>query len=268
MKCKKGYSDGPHGQIHWRMWMGEGEASRPDLYCLHPAPYSGVAYQNLAPLLANGRRVIAPDYPGYGGSDALSGSASIEDYSASVMSLVDTFSADHSVDLVGFHTGCLVAAEMCRVHPSRIRKSCLIDVPAFPKAESPVLAVKTGGKFNIGEDLDSLESVWKMSLVSRLKTQNEDQAWSMFAEHVRPGARMNAAFQAAFTYPWWDNLREISSEIFIIASKSALLDGSRRAAECIPGAKLIERLDIERSVLDEAAEKTATSVTSCLKSVA
>ena len=41
---QKGYTDGPFGQIHWRMLEQDGDTNRPDLYCLHPAPYSGLAY--------------------------------------------------------------------------------------------------------------------------------------------------------------------------------------------------------------------------------
>jgi pimeloyl-ACP methyl ester carboxylesterase len=66
---RKGYTDGPFGQIHWRMMDAVGEATMPDLYCLHPSPFSGLAYTNVMPMLAQNRRVIAPDYPGYGGSD-------------------------------------------------------------------------------------------------------------------------------------------------------------------------------------------------------
>lgn len=260
MKCVKGYSDGPFGQIHWRMWGERQTGGAPDLYCLHPAPYSGVAYQNLAPLLATKRRVIAPDYPGYGGSDPISGTPSIDDYAKSIAALIDHLSGGEGVDLVGFHTGCLVGAELCRSYSAKIRKACLIDVPAFPVDQSPGLAEKMGGQFLVSDDLNSLESAWNMSVVSRLKTQTPDQAWAMFAEHMRPGADMNAAFKAAFTYPWWDRFKEINSDVEVIASKSGLLDGSRRAAETIPTAALKEILEVERSVLDESAKTTASAV--------
>lgn len=66
---RKGYSDGSFGQAHWRMMEADGERTQPDPYCLHPALSSGLAFTSIMPHLAKNRRVIAPDYPGHGGSD-------------------------------------------------------------------------------------------------------------------------------------------------------------------------------------------------------
>jgi hypothetical protein len=46
----------------------------------------------------------------------------------------------------------------------------------------------------------------------------------------------------------------------VLTTQSPLLEGSKAAANLIPGAKLLERLNITRSVLDEAAAQTALDV--------
>ncbi len=47
-----------------------GPASAPVVLLLHGFPTSSHMFRNLIPLLADRYRVIAPDYPGFGGSDA------------------------------------------------------------------------------------------------------------------------------------------------------------------------------------------------------
>ena len=86
---RKGYTDGPFGQIHWRMMDAVAEATMPDLYCLHPSPFSGLAYTNVMPMLAQNRRVIAPDYPGYGGSDPFKAHPSIAEYAEAMLAVMD-----------------------------------------------------------------------------------------------------------------------------------------------------------------------------------
>ncbi len=47
-----------------------GPADAPVMLLLHGFPTSSHMFRNLIPLLANRYRVVAPDYPGFGGSDA------------------------------------------------------------------------------------------------------------------------------------------------------------------------------------------------------
>jgi len=98
---KKSYTDGQFGQLHNRILEPVGKAMQPDLYCMHPAPYSGLAFTNIMPHLAVNRRIIAPDYPGHGGSDAFRHDASVGDYAKAMAELIALHS-DGPVDLVGF----------------------------------------------------------------------------------------------------------------------------------------------------------------------
>jgi len=128
---RKGYSDGPFGQVHWRMMEPEGGCTKPDLYCLHPAPFSGLAFTTIMPHLAKDRRVIAPDYPGYGGSDTFKPDASVAEYVEAMLSVINDLSNDQPVDFTGFHTGNLVAVELSLAAPTKVRRIALVDVPAF-----------------------------------------------------------------------------------------------------------------------------------------
>ena len=254
----KGYSDGPFGQVHWRMCGETGSA--PDLICLHPAPFSGLAFTKIMPFLARDRRVIAPDFPGHGGSDPHRLDASVEDYARAVFCVIQELSADRSVDLLGFHTGCLVACELALLEPDAVRSLALIDVPAFDETKRREHLASSTAAPCFTEDMASLASAWERGVTRRIASQGMVRSFEMFVEHLRHGEAMNAGFHAGFTYSVEERLAAMSHPTTIIATQSMLLEASRRAVSLIPSASLIERLDITRAILDEAAEPIAAEV--------
>ncbi|GAA0486165.1 hypothetical protein GCM10009096_31180 [Parasphingorhabdus litoris] len=257
---RKGYSDGPYGQVHWRMLAPEGPPTKPDLYCLHPAPFSGLAFTTIMPHLAEGRRIFAPDYPGHGGSDPFKEEPTIEEYAAAMMEVVDHQSGSGPVDLMGFHTGNLVAAEMALTAPEKVRLLALVDVPAFDAETSAKFRAASAKTFEITPDLACLEGPWERGMTKRIESQTLERSFEMFTEQLRPGRLMNKAFHAAFSYDVDARLPAVRHDTLILASQSGLLNATRHAAEIMPTATLVERLDIKRAVLDEAAEITAAEI--------
>jgi pimeloyl-ACP methyl ester carboxylesterase len=259
MSLRKGYSNGPFGQLHWRLQDATARRA-PDLYCFHPAPFSGVAYTSLMPHLATARRVFAPDYPGHGGSDAFRAQPAIEDYARAMLAVIADHSKGAPVDVMGFHTGCLVAAEVALQAPACVRRVALVDVPAFaPEVRAMQLAALTN-PFEITPELACLASAWDMGMTRRLESQGLERGFEMFAEHIRHGRWMNAAFHAGFCYDVEDRLPRLLCPTLIIATQSGLLEATRRAATLIPAAQFVERLDIRRAVLDEASAETASEL--------
>lgn len=257
---RKGYSDGPFGQVHWRMLAPEGTPTQPDLYCLHPAPFSGLAFTTIMPYLAQTRRVFAPDYPGYGGSDPFKEEPTIAEYAAALIAVVDYQSGGGPVDLMGFHTGNLVAAEMALTAPEKIRLLAMVDVPAFDTETSAKYRAASAKTFEIAPDLSCLEGPWERGMTKRIDSQDPERSFEMFAEQLRPGRLMNKAFHAAFSYDVDARLPAVTHETLILASQSGLLGATRHAAEIMESATLVERLDTKRAVLDEAAEITAAEI--------
>jgi pimeloyl-ACP methyl ester carboxylesterase len=257
---RKGYTDGPFGQIHWRMTEPDHAPAQPDLYCLHPAPFSGLAFTSIMPFLAQGRRVIAPDFPGHGGSDIFKPDASIGEYSAAMLAVVADLSGETPIDLMGFHTGNLVAVEMTGEDSDRVRKLALVDVPAFEPDVRKKLLSTAVKPFEITPDLDCLAAAWDLGMTKRLESQGPDRSFEMFTEQLRHGKDMNAAFHGAFCYDVEGRLSSLSCPSLILATQSGLLETTRRAASLMPSARLVERLDIKRAVLDEAARETSIEI--------
>lgn len=260
MMIRKGYSDGPEGQIHWRMAGAATAGNPPDLYCFSPAPFSSIAYEAILPELASDRRVVAPDYPGQGGSAGGSAEPSIEQYAQSMCALIETLSGEDAVTLTGFHSGCLVAVEAALILGNRVSHVVLVDVPAFDPETRAKYLPAVGAPFEASAELSAQEKAWERAVVSRLDSQPIERSLEMFADQVANGSRQNATFHAAFTYDVEARFKRLTRPTRIIATQSMLLDPSRRAAELIEDARLIERLDIKGSVLDQNAPITAKAI--------
>ena len=259
---RKGYSDSAHGQIHWRM---EGEpGSAPDLYCLHPAPFSGVAFTTIMPHLAMDRRVVAPDYPGHGGSDALAEPPRIEGFAEAMAAVIDDMSAGGPVDLLGFHTGCLVALALAASAPAKIGRLVLVDMPYFDADTRQKFLNPAAQPPGFTGELESLSRAWEFGITKRIESQPMARAFEMFVEQLRHGEGMNAAFAAARDYDVEPAAANTSAPVTVIATQSPLLEPSRAGAAAIPGAELIERLDVSRAVLDEAASVMAPEILAAL----
>jgi pimeloyl-ACP methyl ester carboxylesterase len=117
---RRGYADGPFGQVHYRD-TGEG---RPLILC-HQAPQTSRQFTNIyEPLHRRGIRAIAVDLPGYGESDPTPFVPTVEDWAAIVPAVLDHLGLD-KVDVLGHHTGSLVATEAALQFPDRVGKLIL-----------------------------------------------------------------------------------------------------------------------------------------------
>ncbi len=119
--------------------------SQPPLACFHGAPSSGAAFTPFLTAMAERRHVLALDIPGYGASDRPEQRLDIAGY-AEIMgkALEGAFAGDtlrggdRRIDLFGHATGALIAAELARQRPDRVRRLVLMSVPYFVGAEQAV----------------------------------------------------------------------------------------------------------------------------------
>ncbi len=250
------YVDAPDGQIHRRRLESDGGARHPALVCLHPAPYSGAYFTTVMPMLNGGRAVIAPDYPGYGGSYTLTEPPSIGDYAAAMLAAID----DDRVDLLGFHSGCLVAAEMAILAPERVRRLVLIDVPFFDPETQRKFHGQVAKPLDLSRDLDCLRKAWDFNVASREGIVPLDRAFDLFVDQVSTGPRDYFCFHAAFTYDCLDRFARITNPCTVIATQSPLLEPTRAAAKAVEHATLVVESAITTAVFEQGAETIAGHV--------
>jgi pimeloyl-ACP methyl ester carboxylesterase len=127
---RRAYANGPYGQVHFHD-VGVG---RP-LVLLHQAPVSARQYEAVFPLLAaRGIRAIGIDMPGFGMSDPTPFVPRVEDYAAAVPAVLDHLGLDRA-DVLGHHTGALVATEVALQFPSRVDRLVINGPMPMPAEE-------------------------------------------------------------------------------------------------------------------------------------
>jgi pimeloyl-ACP methyl ester carboxylesterase len=120
LQTRRGYADGPYGQVHFH----EAGSGAP-LLMLHQAPVSARQFEAVYPrLAARGVRAIGVDMPGFGGSDPTPFVPGVEDYARAIPAVLDHLGLA-TADIVGHHTGALVATEVALQFPQRIRRLIL-----------------------------------------------------------------------------------------------------------------------------------------------
>lgn len=129
MKELRGYVNGTWGLMHYRQY-GEGDP----LVLIHQTPWSSLQYKNAAPFLAADRQVIALDTPGYGQSDGPPEAPTISDYADVIPAFLDGLGIERA-DVLGHHTGALIAGAFAAQHPKRLNRLVLHGAPVYSEAE-------------------------------------------------------------------------------------------------------------------------------------
>ena len=140
-KMTRGYADGPYGQVHYQ----DGGKGLP-LVMIHQAPMTSRQFENVfAPLIARGIRPIAVDCPGFGMSDATTFVPKVEDWAKAVPPVLDHLGVKVA-DVLGHHTGGMVATEVEQQFPDRVRK--LVIAGPLPMTENERAAFLDGAQKN------------------------------------------------------------------------------------------------------------------------
>ena len=155
-----------------REW-GEGDGT--PVLLLHGVPETSSVWRDVAPALAEqGRRVIAPDLPGLGGS-SYPGPFDVASVVKQVVALLDAEVGDRAVDVVGHDWGGSVALGLTGGHPDRVRRLAVGNtvfrhvnllraphIPFFAVPGAPELLFRLGGA-RVVETMLSLG--WKSDVV-------------------------------------------------------------------------------------------------------
>ncbi len=245
------YLSSAFGQTHWLLRRPE-TPLRPALLCLHPIPYSGLFFKTFMTLLDD-RETLAPDYPGYGGSDGPDEVLSIEDFAAAIGPGIEPFDDLH---VLGFHTGCLVAVELALNHPS-ISRLTLVDVPFFTAEQRQTMAVTD---HQLSPELSCLESLWSFSVSRNLPDLALNRAYELFIEQARAGERERWGFRAAFNYHCEQQFSQLKTPTTIIATESGLKAPTKAASEVITHASFKQRTDITALVFENHAKDIAAEL--------
>jgi len=130
-----------HIPYHVRIW-GQPDAAQAPLVLVHGWMDVAASWQFMVDALSSSRWIIAPDWRGFGLSNAPSPVDSywFPDYLADLDALLDHFCGGQAVDLVGHSMGGNVAMMYAGVRPERIRRLVNLEgfgMPATQPAQAP-----------------------------------------------------------------------------------------------------------------------------------
>ncbi|CAA2103185.1 alpha/beta fold hydrolase [Variovorax paradoxus] len=125
MNIRRAFADLSVGQVHYAEC---GDAQAPAVLLLHQSPRSWAEYRAVLPLIGVHRRAIAMDTAGFGDSEDGGVPASIEQWARVACELLDVLNIVQ-VDVVGHHTGGVVAVELAAAFSDRIRSLVLSSTP-------------------------------------------------------------------------------------------------------------------------------------------
>ena len=170
---------------HLRLW---GDADKPKLFLLHGWMDVSASFQFLVDAFQHDWQVIAPDWRGFGQTAWAREGYWFQDYYADLDALLDIYSPDQPVNLVGHSMGGNVACTYSGIRPQRVRK--LASLEGFGTAR------------NAPDMAPARYERW----LNQLKEQPTFRPYASFeavAERLRKNNPRLSADQAQFLAPHW-----------------------------------------------------------------
>jgi pimeloyl-ACP methyl ester carboxylesterase len=261
-RVRRGYFESRYGQMHVHNAIppGGGFDEATSLLCLHATPRSGGSLLPLLEIMGMDRSVYAPDLPGFGNSDPPPDQPDIADYAHAIGDFC-TSMRFRQIDVVGYQTGALVAAELAVVLPTLVRRVVLMGVPvpdegereSFRREPWPLAPVPDGSH---------LQVEWNRTRTSVHEVAPLATIAAGFADKLANGATAWWGLHAAMQYPAAERLRLITQPTLLVRSRDGRGMDSGGARELLPKARVVEQGEIYGSDLFESA---ATQVSTVLR---
>jgi pimeloyl-ACP methyl ester carboxylesterase len=264
-RVRRGYFESRYGQLHVHNAIppGGGFEEGTPLLCLHKVPLSGRMFERFLALAGRDRSVYAPDLPGFGDSDPPASRPAIVDYAAAIGDFLETMRF-RQIDILGYHTSSLIAAELAVTRPKQVRRVVLVSVPLLTEAEReslrrapPVVPPSLDGGHLLSEWQRTAE-VYGPGAPLELVTDS-------FVEKVRNGPHPAWLAHAALQYPVRERLSLITQQVLMLRPRDDLWDATLRAREVLPKARCIDIAEQGPGLFEAAPELVADGLKDFLR---
>lgn len=242
MSVRRAYLDGTYGQIHLRVAEAQNDAGKPPLICLHQSPKCGLEFETFMQVANRDRMVIAPDYPGYGMSDAAPSEeeTTIPVYAEEMWRVVDALGLG-VVDLFGNHTGAKVAAEMAVQAGERVHAIAMISAAILTDEEREMFK-----DMFTPIPLDEAHTRFRVSWERIIERQGPGQTLEMMDRSMYMNMMGGEAYEwghvAAFAWgkPFDEALTQLPHRITLLNPTDDLTECTRRADGLMRNGEIIE----------------------------
>lgn len=241
MRIKRGYVAVPAGlQIHYRMTEPKREGV--PLVLLHQTASSSVMFERMMGLLGDDFWVVAPDTPGFGGSDGVPGRVTIPAYTQAIYSALQALGIT-ACYVFGHHTGASIGVQLATEWPGLVRKLALYGAPVLTEAQKVGLG-KTLVEGVIRPGGEHLSGIWqrihKKAGSAPLELINRETLLNLQAVGYQE------AYTAVFEHDFAERLAAVGCPTLLMAGENDSLRASFEPAQrLLPQAQtvLIEGAD-------------------------
>lgn len=254
VNLRRFYVDCRYGQLHVRSAFPSsgGFDELTPLVCLHQSPMSSRGFRAFLGPMATDRSVFAPDTPGFGESDAPTTQPAIADYAGAMLDFLDQMRL-RQVDLLGYHTGAAIAAEMAVARPDRVRRVVMVAVPVITAAEREAFDAMPWPA-PLREDGSHLAEEWQRTVRWRGPGVTLEQLAAGFAEKLRNGPQAWWGASAAMRWPAAERLPQVSQPVLVLRPRDDLWEATARARDLLPQAQFRDLEEYGFGVFDVAPQ--------------
>ena len=249
---RKQYVECRYGQLHIHIAAPADAklAVRTPVACFHPTPASGRYFLAFMKLMATDRMVMAVDTPGYGESDPPPGPVGMPAYAEAVAEGLSNFGYGKtaSIDVLAYHTGNFISAELALRQNSPVRRLVMTAVPHYADPARKEAAAAQIKRWTFSEDPKPILELWDGTVRRRADGVSLRQSVDQFLERLRPGDREWWAYDAVFAYDSSSALPRILQPTVILNPHGALFEQTLAAAKIMPRAKLVDLADLSHGV--------------------
>ena len=244
-----------YGQLHVHIArpLDPAKQTQNPILCFHPSPASGWYYRDLIADLGKDRIAIAADTPGYGESDRPPSVPEMSGYSGAMADALDAMDFGSGknyakIDLLGYHTGCLIAVDLAIARPDLIRRLCLVAVPYYDSEDQQKDMLARQNRAAYTEEGERIFEMWNKSVKRRSKGITLEQAIKIFQERLRAGDTEWWAYQSVFTYPSVERFPMVTQPMALLNPHGVLHEETLDAARDNPNATLIDLPQLDHGV--------------------
>lgn len=246
-RIRRYYVDGLYGQVGVSA-IGSRHGRTP-LVLFHATALSSDLFREFMQEMGRDRLVIGLDTPGYGRSDPPPNPVSIADYARSHAAVLDALGIGEA-DMLGYHTGTYIAAELAILRPDLVRRLVLPGIPFFT-GEKREEYLKTDGQIKpLTDDFSPVREKWDFWVKGRAEGVTLEQGQAHFYDEMQSGYRSNWAYRSVFTYKAEDRLPLVTQPVLVPNPHGSLKYVSRKAANLMPNAQVLELPDMDVGIFD------------------
>jgi pimeloyl-ACP methyl ester carboxylesterase len=260
---RRAYADTRFGQIHYV----EHGAGAPVLL-LHQTPRSWDEYRDVLPLLGRTRRAIAMDTLGFGASVAPPEAWSIELFAEGVVELCSALGLT-SVDLVGHHTGGVVAIEVAAASARLVRSLVLSGVP-FVDVDRRRRSAAAPPIDEVDAALDGghLAALWQQR-APYYPADRPDLLTRLVRDALTMGGRLEEGHRAVNGYLMEERIGRVGAPTLVVCGEDDAFSRPDvdRLVVCLPAAEVTLLRGVGVAAVDQDPDQFATVVETFLSGI-